>query len=135
MIFAKFVLNLKTMDMKRLIHLAKKVSENAYAPYSRLKVGAAILTKTGKIFSGCNVENASYSLTICAERNALFSAVASGERDFVALALYSEDKMLPCGACLQVLSEFSDDMTIFVAWDGGVEEYRLSELLPKRFSL
>lgn len=122
---------------KKLVEQAKEASLNAYAPYSKFRVGTALLTKSGKIFTGCNVENASYSLTICAERNAVFQAVAQGEREIAAIAIYVDSKVSfpPCGACRQVLSEFSTNMPVFIANKTEVRETTLAELLPDSFSL
>ncbi len=123
------------VDWDALIVAAKQVRENAYAPYSQFQVGAALLGKSGRIYVGCNVENASYGLTICAERNAVFSAVAAGEREFVALVIAGKDaKVFPCGACRQVLAEFCDDLPIrIVGEDGAQTETNLRELLPHAF--
>ncbi len=122
---------------EQLIEQAKEASQNAYAPYSGFKIGAALLSKNGNVYIGCNVENASYSLTICAERNAVFKAVAWGEREFTAIAIYadSDEFFPPCGACRQVLSEFSTDMRIIMANHARVEVSTLDQLLPMRFSL
>jgi len=121
-----------------LIAAAREARANAYARYSRYRVGAAILTRIGKMFPGCNVENTSYGLTICAERSAVFNAVAAGDVDFVQLVVVTGDGGTPCGACRQVLSEFCDDLSILVVSEdeGGAErEYRLPQLLPERFDL
>jgi cytidine deaminase len=122
---------------RELLSLAKTASQNAYAPYSKFKVGAALLTKSGKIYTGCNVENASYSMTICAERNAVFQAVADANKDFLAIAIYVDSDFLfpPCGACRQVLAEFAEDMTIIISNRTEVSQTSLSALLPGRFSL
>lgn len=122
--------------MIELIKLAKEASEKAYSPYSGYKVGAALKTKSGKIFTGANIENASYSPTVCAERVAIFTAIHSGEREFEAMAIYGKNKAYPCGVCRQVLSEFcqSDFKLLIVQDDGGYEEYTLGELLPKSFT-
>ncbi len=122
--------------MKELIKRAIKASENAYAPYSDYKVGAALLTKDGKIYEGANIENASYSPTVCAERVAIFKAVFEGERDFKALAVYGKNMAYPCGVCRQVLSEFcSPKLKIYIVKDeDNFEETTLGELLPKSFS-
>ena len=98
----------------KICNEAKKVMLNAYAPYSKFSVGASLLTKNGKIFSGCNVENSSFGLTVCAERIAIFNAVASGEKDFVAIAITTSDNKIitPCGACLQVMSEFNPKLKL-----------------------
>lgn len=122
--------------MKELIKRAIKASENAYAPYSGYKVGAALLTENGKIYEGANIENASYSPTVCAERVAIFKAVFENERNFKALAVYGKNMAYPCGVCRQVLSEFcSPQMKIYVVKDeDNFEEITLGELLPKSFS-
>lgn len=122
---------------QELIELAKAAAEKAYAPYSKFRVGAALLTNSGKIYSGCNVENASYSMTICAERNAVFQAVADGHKDIAAVFIYVDSDLSfpPCGACRQVLAEFAQDMPIFIANRKEVTETTLSALLPERFSL
>jgi cytidine deaminase len=120
-----------------LIKAAKKVSKFAYAPYSKFKVGAALLSKSGKIFTGCNVENASYGLTVCAERVAVFNAITEGERNFVAMAIYANTNnfTLPCGACLQVLNEFAKDLIVItVNRYGKTKTYRLAQLLPHPFN-
>jgi len=120
----------------KLLEAAKKASRFAYAPYSRFRVGAAVLTKSGKIFTGCNVENASYGLTVCAERIAIFKAIAEAERYFDAIAIYTNTKdfTLPCGACLQVLAEFSENLrVIIINRYRKIKEYRLSELMPYPF--
>ena len=123
--------------MKELIKRAIKASENAYAPYSNYKVGAALLTKSGKIYEGANIENASYSPTVCAERVAIFKAVFDNERDFSALAVYGENLAYPCGVCRQVLSEFcSPELKIYVVKDEeNYEETTLGKLLPKAFTI
>ena len=121
------------MNQSDLIKEAKKVRENAYAPYSRFKVGAAILTGTGKVFAGVNVENASYGLTICAERAAIFAAVAAGETEVVSVAITTDgpEPTLPCGACRQVLSEFGESMQVIASTvDGKMQQFDLKELLP-----
>ena len=129
------------MEYQELIELSKKASENAYAPYSNFKVGASLLTKDGKYFQGCNIENASYGLCNCAERTCLFSAYAAGYRkkDIVAFAVYSPKEHLvsPCGACRQVLAELLDENTpIFMVY-GSKLKYKktnMKELLPYGFS-
>ena len=123
-------------EEERLIQEARRALPLAYAPYSNYKVAAAILTADGKIFSGVNVENAAYGLTICAERAALFSAVSAGYRSFSHLVVVSSDEgtpPFPCGACRQVLREFSPDMKIMVAGKGEMVRFTLAELLPYSF--
>ncbi len=125
------------MTDRELIQRASAVRRHAYAPYSQFRVGAALLGKSGRVYPGCNVENASYSLTVCAERNAVAQAVARGERAFRKLALVADgaEPVMPCGACRQVLAEFGD-MEILSAKTGGpFIRTRLSDLLPKAFRL
>ncbi|MFA5793528.1 MAG: cytidine deaminase [Candidatus Brocadiia bacterium] len=102
------------MEYKSLITSARTALKRAYAPYSKFKVGAAILARNNRIFTGCNIENASYGLTVCAERAAVFNAVSAGIRDFKVITVVTNGKTIayPCGACLQVLSEFSPNITI-----------------------
>ncbi len=121
---------------QELFVLAKEARENAYAPYSDFKVGAALLGESGTIYLGCNVENASFGLTVCAERVALFKAVSEGERVFKAIAIYAGSKSVPpCGACLQVMAEFGDlDILLFDS-KGSYVKWRISELLPQAFRL
>lgn len=127
--------------MTELYKVAVGAAKNAYAPYSGFTVGAAVLCDDGTVFTGCNVENASYSVTLCAERVALFSAVAAGHRSFKAIAVagsvdgdYSKP-IPPCGICLQAMSEFFDGDTVVVLSDGngGVREYKFVDLLPMGF--
>jgi len=123
----------------KLLRAAAQVSRNAHAPYSAFQVGAALLTDTGAVISGCNVENASYGLTICAERNAIFHAVAVKKRKFKAVAIVASGKQMPfpCGACRQVLAEFgSPEMVVLVAPRAKLADYMeltLGELLPHSF--
>ena len=122
------------MDEKELLNAARAMRERAHAPYSHFAVGAALLTKRGKVFTGCNVENISFSLTICAERNAVFSAVAAGEQEFAKIAIVADSKtpVTPCGACRQVLAEFSADLEIWCAnLAGETFHSTLAELLPR----
>jgi len=122
----------------RLIRRALTAQKNAHAPYSKFRVGAALLTKSGQVYTGCNVENASYGLTICAERVALTKAVSEGHRQFQAIAVVCPSaKPTPCGACRQFLAEFGD-LEIICADSRKlkrVQSYRLSELLPHAFEL
>lgn len=125
-------------EKTQLIDAACVVRSQAYAPFSNFLVGAALLTAEGEIISGCNVENVSYGLTICAERIAVGAAVAQGHRKFAAIAIASSVGCQPCGACLQVLAEFCLDLPIYlVAVDAGhqVTETSLAQLLPRRFVL
>ena len=118
----------------RLLQSAIQAQSFAYAPYSRFPVGAALLCEHGQIFCGCNVENASYGLTICAERAALFGAVAQGVRRFraVFIAAPTEGPVAPCGACRQVLTEFAPDLLVYSRGRGGeIARWRLDDLLPR----
>ena len=121
---------------EQLIHRAVKVRQNAFAPYSKYSVGAALLTKNGRVFQGVNVENAAYPLTMCAERSAIFSAVSDGIRDFSAVAVATEDGGTPCGSCRQVLAEFGLEIKVLLVNDNGklVDEMTVEDLLPKSFS-
>ena len=128
------------MTDKELVLKAVKVMNYAYAPYSGFKVGAAILTEDGKVFAGCNIENAAYPAGICAERTAVGYAVSSGARDFVKIAIVGGKKgeitdfCPPCGICRQVLSEFCGKDFKILLYDGKtVKSYRLNELLPYNF--
>ena len=128
------------MTDKELVLKAVKVMNYAYAPYSGFKVGAAILTEDGKVFDGCNIENAAYPAGICAERTAVGNAVSSGARDFVKIAIVGgkegeiTDFCPPCGICRQVLSEFCGEDFKILLYDGKtVKSYRLNELLPYNF--
>ena len=126
------------MDYKELLFKAKKVSKNAYAPYSKYKVGACILTENEETFCGCNFENVSYGLTICAERNAIGTAIANGHTKIKAVALYSpnQDNCVPCGACRQVLAEFQlDDIDVITEINNEPYVYKLSYLMPEGFKL
>lgn len=122
--------------MAELIARAKAASEKAYCRYSDFRVGAALLTSSGQIYTGCNVENASYGLTICAERNAIFHMVAEGGSKIAAIVIYTPtgSPSAPCGACRQVINEFGPDALITCFCDGpDVLQHRLSELLPAAF--
>ena len=117
---------------------AKKAREMAYVPYSKFQVGAALLTKDGKVIRGCNIENAAYSMTNCAERTALFTAYAQGDKEIVAIAVVADTArpVPPCGACRQVISELcaGDTKVILTNLKGDVQELTVSELLPGAFS-
>jgi len=122
----------------KLVKAAIHASTNAYAPYSNYRVGAAVLTDTGEIFTGCNVENASYGLTICAERVAIFKAVSEGFTRWSAIAIYSPDEPIPmpCGACRQVMSEAGNTPDVLVIDSNQkINQYTFDEILPLRFSL
>ena len=120
---------------RKLIEEAKKAQKRAYAPYSEYFVGAAVLTKSGKIYSGCNVENACYALANCAERTAIFKAVSEGEREIEAVAVVTRDGGFCCGACRQVLNEFNTNMLVLIC-ASEKEHYQivtLDELFPHAF--
>ncbi len=122
-------------DREALVAQAKAAREQAYAPYSGYRVGAALLTRSGLVFTGCNVENAVYPLTTCAERTAVVKAVSEGEREFVALAVVTENGGSPCGSCRQTLREFGDDLLILIVdTQGNIRETTLAALLPDSFS-
>ena len=125
------------MDDKALVELAKKARANAYAPYSGFSVGAAVLAADGRVFSGCNIENASYGLTNCAERTAIFSAVAAGARELRALAVVADGELpcSPCGACRQVIAEFAVGRIILANLAGKMQIVTKEELLPFAFTL
>lgn len=124
--------------MQELIEAAKIAAKNSHSPYSKYKVGCAVLTESGEIYSGCNIENASYSAGICAERTAAAKAIASGARKLKAIAVYADSDILPlpCGVCLQFLSEFaSGDLAVFLSSNSGQKQYKFSELMPMPFKL
>lgn len=131
------------MKMEQLVEIAYEAREMSYAPYSQFKVGAALLAKSGKIYKGCNIENAAYAPTNCAERTAFFKAVSEGEREFVAIAIVGgkeEEENLtfcaPCGVCRQVMMEFCDPKEFQIILGRGNKEYKiylLDELLPLGF--
>jgi cytidine deaminase len=125
------------MTDKELLDRAREAAEKAYAPYSGFRVGAALETESGEIVTGCNVENGSYSLTICAERNALFHAVAEGHRRFTRIAIHVDSDRLfpPCGACRQVLAEFADQLPVILGSRRETLHTTLRELLPLTFRL
>ena len=125
------------MKYRELYRTATEVLQNAYAPYSRFKVGAALLTKTGEVFTGVNVENSSFGATICAERTAFVKAVSEGFREFEALAVVSsEGKVFPCGICRQFMFEFGDELKIISGEDEDhLDIKEITELLPEGFRL
>ena len=124
------------MDDKALVEAAKKAREFSCSPYSKFAVGAAVLTRSGKVYGGCNIENASYGITNCAERTAIFRAVSEGEREIVALAIVADSKrpVPPCGACRQVIAEFKIPHIIMANLDDQIQTATWEELLPGAFS-
>ncbi len=131
------------MEDKKLIEFAKQAVQMAYAPYSKFNVGAALLTKSGKVYCGCNIENSSFGATNCAERTAVFKAISDGERAFEKIAVVGgkdgdfSELCFPCGICRQVLSEFCDKDFQIVLCDGNneIKVYSLEEMMPYSFSL
>ena len=123
------------MDAKELMKMAIEARQNAYAPYSHFAVGAALLTESGRVYTGCNIENASYGLTCCAERNAIFAAVGAGERRFkmLAVAADSPEPVAPCGACRQVIAEFGIPLVIMGNLKEATKTMTAEELLPYGF--
>ena len=123
-----------TISDASLLALAVSARERSYSPYSGYAVGAALLAADGRVFQGCNIENASFGLTNCAERTAMFKAISEGACEFTAIAIAAEKSApWPCGACRQVLNEFAPGIRVLVTWDGHVEEAPLSQLLPHGF--
>lgn len=127
------------IDLIKLLKLASQAAENAYSPYSKFNVGACVLFEDGKTFTGCNVENASYGLTLCAERNAISSAISTGHKSkIIAVAIYSPNAKFcfPCGACRQWITEFSKDALVVVEnEEGKPETHCIKELLPYSFEI
>lgn len=124
------------LDDAALLNEARKAREQAYTPYSKFKVGAALRAKSGKVYTGCNIENASFGLTNCAERTAVFKAVSEGEITFDAIAIAADATApWPCGACRQVLSEFAPNLRVLITWEDGrrSDETTLDQLLPHSF--
>ncbi len=114
--------------------LAREAMKRSYSPYSHYPVGAALLCADGRIFQGCNIENASFGLTNCAERTAMFKAISEGATEFTAIAIAATiSEPWPCGACRQVLNEFAPGIRVLITWDGGEDELSLNDLLPKGF--
>lgn len=122
---------------QNLYKAAVEARENSYSPYSHFAVGAAVRTVAGKIYKGCNIENGSYGLTVCAERNAIFAAVGAGERELTELCVVADTSgpVSPCGACRQVMSEFKISRIILTNLKGDVKEMSLEEILPYGFEL
>jgi cytidine deaminase len=132
----KAMAGLDTKTLQEMAKRAKSISENAYCPYSKFRVGAVVLTIDGQMIEGCNVENASYGLTICAERNAIFQMVSRAKQTIAAVVIYTPTPKpsAPCGACRQVINEFGPDALIMSVCDGDdVLKKKLSELLPDAF--
>lgn len=127
------------MDYHQLLQKAKNASQKAYCPYSNFPVGACVLTKSGNTYIGCNVENASYGLSVCAERNAIANAAVAGDLDITAIAIYAQkmENCLPCGACRQIIFEFqnSHEIDIVVQSGNSCKTYKIDYLLPEAFSL
>lgn len=123
------------MDAKELMKMAIETRQNAYAPYSHFAVGAALLAESGRVYTGCNIENASYGLTCCAERNAIFAAVGAGERRFkmLAVAADSPEPVAPCGACRQVIAEFGIPLVVMGNLKEATKTMTAEELLPYGF--
>jgi cytidine deaminase len=120
--------------MKKLIQAACTAQKNAHAPYSNYKVGAAVLTKNDDIVIGCNVESSSYGLTCCAERTALYSAIAQGHKHFIEFAVVTENGGTPCGACRQVIWDLCGNIPIYISdEDGNIEKTTSKDLLPNAF--
>jgi cytidine deaminase len=127
-------MNKMDANIANLIKAARNALPKAYAPHSDFSVGAALRTRSGKVFAGCNVENISFGLTMCAERVCVGSAIAAGERELEAIAIVaaSREPIVPCGACRQVLAEFNPSLTIYSATSGdAVSEFHLGDLLPR----
>lgn len=125
------------MTDEELIEIARQYREHSYSPYSRFKVGAAVLTAGGKVYGGCNIENSAYGLTNCAERTAIFKAVSEGERELAALAVIADTEApcSPCGACRQVMADFKIPRIIMANLRGEIKTVSLEELLPFAFEL
>jgi len=129
-------ITLTDQERQHLIQLANEVRKNAYVPYSHYRVGAVLRSKSGRIFTGVNVESAAYPTTMCAERTAVFKAVSEGEREFDAIAVVTDNGGSPCGSCRQVLAEFGLDTVVLIADGEGRlhHEMTLSDLLPEAFT-
>jgi cytidine deaminase len=122
------------LDDGELVALAARAREKAYAPYSRYAVGAALLTASGRVYTGCNVENAAYGPSLCAERTAIVKAVSEGDRNLAAIAVVTEDGGAPCGPCRQVMREFNPNLTVIISdLQGNARIFSLPELLPESF--
>lgn len=126
---------METEDIRFLLRMAEEGRKRSYAPYSHFPVGCALLGKSGKVYTGCNVENVSYPATLCAERNAIGSGIAAGEREFSAIAIIGsrESNTMPCGVCLQVMAEFRIPLVICGKNEEDYQVFALSDLLPHGF--
>ena len=128
-----------TIDYKLLMDTAKEASKKSYSPFSKFAVGAGVLTSSGKVYGGCNIENSSFGMTICAERCAIFKAVSDGEKEILAVAIYSpnEDDCYPCGACRQVMYEFQGykEIEIITEEKGNLNIKKMSDFLPFGFKI
>ncbi len=126
-------------DYKLLMDKAKEAAKMSYSPFSKFAVGASVLTKNGKIYTGCNIENSSFGMTICAERCAIFKAISEGEKEILAIAIYSpnEDDCYPCGACRQVMYEFQgeNEITVITEEKENLNIKKLSDFLPYGFKI
>jgi cytidine deaminase len=125
------------MTHKQLAKRAQAARKHSFSPYSQFRVGAAIITKSGKVYTGCNIENSSFGLTICAERTAIFKAVSEGEREFTAIAIATDETRFisPCGACRQVIMDLAGDVDcILTDKAGAIKVLRMSDLLPHPFT-
>lgn len=129
-------MKLSKEERQSLIDLANEARKRAYAPYSKYRVGAALRMKSGRIFTGVNVENAAYPTSMCAERVAVFKAVSEGEREFEVIAVVTDNGGSPCGSCRQVLAEFGLEITVLIANGAGelLKEMTVAELLPEAFT-
>ena len=123
------------LDIDKLIKEAEEAKNNAIAPFSNFAVGAALITGSGKIYRGCNIENPSLMMSFCAERAALLKALTEGERNFKAITIVSDDKRycFPCGSCRQMIAEFAPDIEIYLPSDAGIRKFSIPELLPHQF--
>lgn len=123
------------MTYEKLLEMAKEAQKNAYVPYSNFRVGAAVLTKSDKVYTGCNVEIASYGATNCAERTAIYKAVSEGEKEFKAIAIVGDhETTYPCGICRQVIVEFGKDIDIIILDQGEMKVLTIDDLLPHSFT-
>lgn len=126
------------MENKELIDIANKAKNFSYSPYSKFRVGAALLCEDGKIFTGCNIENASYGLAVCAERTAMLKAISEGYKNFkkIAIVVDTPTPAYPCGACMQVMSEFAPNLQILLCGSNNqIVETNLTQIFPQQFSL